>query len=314
MIENVWPITPKRNPTRNFLDSFAHRLRVVPGFCNVCGRITVYDTSQTNYREYVPCARCKSVNRQRQISSVLLAEVFQARGKIKRIPSKQKEDSIFQELEQRQASKMSCEPPFLASVQSLPKDLVVWNAETTRALHTHLSDHLRENYICSEYISPSMQSGEWRDGIMHVDIQKTHFADESIDYILSSDVLEHVPDPIQALRESFRVLKVGGAHIFTAPFYHHRFTIEKRSVVLNDGSIHHLMQPWFHSDPVRPSEGALVFNIFAPELLCDIEKLGFEARLLILHSPLNGIYGNNGIVIIARKMLSPDYARDWIFG
>lgn len=283
MIESLWPMLPDRNPLGNFIDKIAHRLGRVPGFCNICGGLTVFNSAQNNLREYVGCSRCQSVNRQRQIAAVLLSEALH--GRVSR----------------------------LASIHQLPEHLTIWNAETTRALHAGLTQHFRGKYLSSEYIDPEMHSGELRDGIMHVDMQQTHFADESIDYILSGDVLEHMPDPVKALRESFRVLKAGGAHIFTVLFYHHRFTIERRAEITPDGSIRHLRQAWLHNDPVRPSEGALVFNVFAPELLGEIEKIGFEARLLLLHSPFHGIYGNNAIVIVARKTVPPDHARDWIF-
>jgi SAM-dependent methyltransferase len=37
------------------------------------------------------------------------------------------------------------------------------------------------------------------------------------DIIIHADTLEHVPDPVQGLRECFRVLKVGGRCFFTIP-------------------------------------------------------------------------------------------------
>lgn len=203
-------------------------------------------------------------------------------------------------------------PPLFASIQDLPKNIVIWNAEATRALHTNLKRHLRDNYISTEYIDSSLKSGDAVADLIHVDIQQTHFLDSSLDFILTSDVLEHVPFPEKALRETYRILKPGGCHIFTAPFYHHRFTNERRASLRDDGSIEHHRQPWYHDDPLRP-EGVLAYNVFAPELLCQVEAVGFEARLLRLHSPLYGIYGQNGIVIVARKAVPPDHSRDWIF-
>jgi len=282
MIESIWPLSADKNLVYNFFDNVAHKIKTLPGFCNICGKWTVFNTSQKNFREHVPCFHCGSVNRQRQIVAVLLNEL---------------------ELSTKR----------FASIRQLPQCLTVWNAETTRALHIRLAEYLQGNYISSEFVDASLKSGELCNGILHVDMQRTHFEDESIDYILSGDVLEHIPEPKRALQESYRILRPGGAHIFTALFYHHRFTIEQRAVLLSNDSISHLMKPWFHDDPIRPSEGALVFNVFAPELLCEIEKLGFEARLLRLHSFLHGILGNNGIVIVARKLLPPDHARDWIF-
>lgn len=43
------------------------------------------------------------------------------------------------------------------------------------------------------------------------------FADNTFDVIVSSEVIEHVPEPTQAMRELFRVLKPGGILILTTP-------------------------------------------------------------------------------------------------
>jgi SAM-dependent methyltransferase len=41
--------------------------------------------------------------------------------------------------------------------------------------------------------------------------------DSSFDVIICTEVLEHVPEPIRALKEFFRILKVGGKLLLTAP-------------------------------------------------------------------------------------------------
>ena len=50
------------------------------------------------------------------------------------------------------------------------------------------------------------------------DIQRLSYPDASFDLVLTSDTLEHVPDPHAALRETRRVLRPGGRHVFTVPF------------------------------------------------------------------------------------------------
>jgi SAM-dependent methyltransferase len=59
-------------------------------------------------------------------------------------------------------------------------------------------------------------------GLVHVeypeeDIQALSWDDETFDLVLTSETLEHVPDPRLALRETRRVLRPGGRHVFTVP-------------------------------------------------------------------------------------------------
>ncbi len=240
-----------------------------PGYCLICGWPTLFCVEKDNLRETVICKVCWSLNRQRQLIAVLLNRMG------------------FTGIHARLAN--------------LPRDIRLWNLETKRTLHERLSKHLRSNYISSEYLAPSIPSGTVRDGILHVDIQNTHFADESLDVILSSDVFEHIPEPRQAIRETHRILRRGGMHVFTAPFSPDRFTTERRAVLDETGGLRHLLPPEYHSDPIRPEQGALVYNVFAPELLCDLETAGFEPELYFLHDPVRGILGDTGFVIAARK-------------
>jgi SAM-dependent methyltransferase len=281
VIQDLWPI----DATVRTRDRLALKLGHLPGYCNICGSPTIFRIDDPNFREHVVCGICHSRNRQRQIATLLLSYVT--------VPT-------------RRASAW-------LSIKDVPRETVIWNAETTRALHERLAVHLGENYIASEYIDPLLKSGDTRDGILHVDMQATHFPDNSLDFILSSDVMEHVPDPQKALTETYRILRPGGCHIFTAPFYHHRFTNEIRVRVDDGVDATYLRRPWYHDDPLRAG-GALVYTIFAPELLCQLEEIGFEARLCRVYSPLHGILGPNGIVIVARKALIPRDARDWVFG
>jgi SAM-dependent methyltransferase len=57
-----------------------------------------------------------------------------------------------------------------------------------------------------------------------VDIMRLPYADCSYDLVIHSDTLEHVPDPIGALRECRRVLRPSGGCAFTVPVITGRMT------------------------------------------------------------------------------------------
>lgn len=65
-----------------------------------------------------------------------------------------------------------------------------------------------------------LQTGTWDTSRIDMvsDITAIPAPDESFDVVLCTEVLEHVPDPVAALREFTRLLKPGGRMILTAPF------------------------------------------------------------------------------------------------
>jgi SAM-dependent methyltransferase len=68
-------------------------------------------------------------------------------------------------------------------------------------MHPFLAEHPRLAY--SEYPEE--------------DLMRLSYPDAAFDLVLTSDTLEHVPDPRLALRETRRVLRHGGRHVFTVP-------------------------------------------------------------------------------------------------
>lgn len=68
--------------------------------------------------------------------------------------------------------------------------------------------------------SKGLQIGTWDQSQLDIvsDIVAIPEPDASFDAIMCTEVLEHLPNPIQALNEFSRLLKVGGHLIITAPF------------------------------------------------------------------------------------------------
>jgi len=65
-----------------------------------------------------------------------------------------------------------------------------------------------------------LQMNSWDYGKLDIvsDIVNIPRPDQSFDAILCTEVFEHIPDPISAIREFSRLLKPGGVLIITAPF------------------------------------------------------------------------------------------------
>jgi SAM-dependent methyltransferase len=99
------------------------------------------------------------------------------------------------------------------------------------------------------------------DGTVCEDITALSFDSASFDLIVSAEVLEHVPALDKALSESARVLKPGGAHLFTVP---PGLRTRKRAEVVG-GEIRHIEAPEYHQDPMSP-HGILAFWDIGPDL------------------------------------------------
>lgn len=66
-----------------------------------------------------------------------------------------------------------------------------------------------------------LQNRSWDYGRLDVlgDMLALPIADGSVDVVLCSEVLEHIPDPVAGLREITRVVRPGGELLLTAPFW-----------------------------------------------------------------------------------------------
>jgi len=121
-----------------------------------------------------------------------------------------------------------------------------------------LSEYLgrcNENYSASHYF-PDIPRGQYKDGIRSEDLSRLTFADEAFDLVVTSDVFEHVMEPESAFSEIARVLKPGGMHVFTMPYYGEMARSRQRAHVV-DTEIVFLEEPVYHGNPLS-EEGSLV--------------------------------------------------------
>lgn len=240
--------------------------RAVPMRCPVCGRVTRAAGFTENLRDSGACALCGATNRQRQVAWALL-NLLDGSGR-------------------SGLSALSMSP------------LRIFHAEAAGPIHQYLAGN--PGYVCSEFVGPDRVAGEEVEGTRHEDVQDLSFGENSFDLVITTDILEHVPDPYRAHREIFRVLTVGGSHLFTVPFLHGGLLDQERCRVGADGEITHLLEPQYHHDPLRDG-GALVYRLFAMEMLVRLAQIGFTTTMYDARSPRHGIYGNNAFVFIAQK-------------
>ncbi|MFC1585054.1 class I SAM-dependent methyltransferase [Fibrobacterota bacterium] len=235
-----------------------------PGFCNVCGKRSLFFCLDAeSARNTMLCAFCRSCSRTRHVAKTLLDIHDKANSSMKAL---------------------SHELPF-----------TIYNTAASDSLTKYLRQS--NNYSCSEFF-PGVKPGEKKNGILCQDIQNLEFKHESFDVLITEDVLEHVPDFKQAFSEILRVLRKGGHHIFSLPFYFDRQTTTR--AVVDDSKIRHIRSPAFHSDSLR--EKILVFTDFGFDLFDFLKSLGFETAVRFsTYSDLLKLGISDSYVFISKK-------------
>jgi SAM-dependent methyltransferase len=154
----------------------------------------------------------------------------------------------------------------------------------------------------SEYFEGNHKSGDLVQGIRHEDVQNMSFQDNVFDYILTFDVLEHVPYPLESLREFFRCLAPGGVLMITVPFDWASKDHVIRAALGDNGEVEYFMEPEYHGNPVDMEAGSLCYRYFGWQLLQDLRDTGFlNAEVLSYWSERLGYFGDPQLIILAKK-------------
>lgn len=126
----------------------------------------------------------------------------------------------------------------------------------------------------SEYASDS-------PNIPHQDLEKLTYKNNSFDLVLTSDVLEHVPDVRKALAETFRILRPGGAHIMSVPLLMDRKT--RVRTYLANGMPKYSFPASYHGSG---EPDYLVWSEFGYDFVDLCREVGFQAYY-VFQSPKN---------------------------
>ncbi|MFH0816511.1 MAG: methyltransferase domain-containing protein [Methanobacteriota archaeon] len=111
------------------------------------------------------------------------------------------------------------------TLKGLPQGLRILDAGAGEQKYKQFCGHLK--YVSQDFAQydgkgdgSGLQTGKWDHGNLDIvcDIASIPEADGSFDAIMCVEVLEHLPDPLLALKEFSRLLRKGGWLILTAPF------------------------------------------------------------------------------------------------
>jgi len=152
---------------------------------------------------------------------------------------------------------------------------------------TPLFKWFSENFaevIGSEFLGDQVAPGQTNEaGIRNEDLTHLSFSDNQFDFILSFDVLEHIPNYKTALKECLRVLKPKGAMLFTVPF-----TNTEKNVV--------------REEKKDIPKGFVRYYHFGWELLDQMREIGYaDASAYIYWSKKYGYLGADQILFVGRK-------------
>jgi hypothetical protein len=226
------------------------------GLCNLCGYKGRFEGDLRRAREQFRCPSCGATLRYRDQAAAIL-EHFAEGGEVfldrfVRTPAALRLHIL----------EAAIRGPFIRRFRHLP--------------------HYTQTYLFAD-----VPLGGKKNGILCEDLENLTIADHTMDLVVTSDVFEHVADPRRAIAEVARILKPGGAHVFSIPI---RWPIEPASRVrcrLVGDRVEHLLEPRYHRSGL--DEPSLVFTDFGADLLAWHAAVGLRARFFNSHRMIDSI-------------------------
>ncbi len=137
---------------------------------------------------------------------------------------------------------------------------------------TFLKDFILDNEFCEKKILEINPAGSLHEFISvhpkhrlveypEFDMMSLDLPAEEFDLVVHSDTLEHIPNPIKAMKECYRVLKKGGKCFYTVPVIIDRMTKTRTGLSAS-----------YHGNSLEKPEDYLVHTEFG----CDAWKITFE--------------------------------------
>jgi SAM-dependent methyltransferase len=232
----------------------------VRGTCNICGNPTIFFCKNPQFpRDFLICSQCGSSSRYRSIARGILRAIGELVG------IKARSLAQLAPLEStRPVFIHDTQTPFYFSNISYPiPDLLA------RCNWIHLS--------LSEYLTSKAPGHKLGPMTTVQNLEALTLEDNSLDILITSDVMEHVRLEDRAHREIRRVLRPGGVYLFTVPHYRGPATDQYVEIVdpLDPTKDKFLREPMYHGDPNSDDSSVLVYRVYGADLDNRLRALGF---------------------------------------
>lgn len=158
------------------------------------------------------------------------------------------------------------------------------------------------NYSSSQFFSNvTPGSVDISTGFRCENLESLTFPDNSFDILVTQDVMEHIFDYEKAFKEIARVLKPGGAHIFTVPIINKGKPSECWASRSERGEIVYHHEPEYHGNPVD-AKGALVTMHWGYDIASYITETAKTPTTIIMIDDIDlGIRAEYIDVVVSRK-------------
>ncbi|MEX8548377.1 MAG: class I SAM-dependent methyltransferase [Mucilaginibacter sp.] len=136
--------------------------------------------------------------------------------------------------------------------------------------------------------------------VLHQDLTKLTFPDNSFDLCMSFEDIEHIPDYETAIKELYRVTKPGGHVLLSTPIIFENDKTIVRATINEKGEIAHLLPPDYHGDPLL-LKGILCYYHFGWDLLDSFRDAGFTSVKIVTGYDISKLILDTLLFIVAEK-------------
>lgn len=157
-----------------------------------------------------------------------------------------------------------------------------------------------QNYSCSQFFN-DIKPGHYHINTRCENLERLTFSDEKFDIFITQDVFEHIFNPDLAAKEIMRVLKTGGAHIFTAPKHKTLIASSARAALVDDKVIH-LKHEQYHGNPIGDGRSLVTWDYGDDFEFLLYQWCGFPTVTYITRDESLGIDGEYLEVFVTRKI------------